>query len=67
MADWSGITDKGIKFLQKFILQYRDRAVNSLARADKETFKKIYDNRVNQDEGRRSIIEMAAEKRKWKR
>ncbi len=66
MADWSEITEKGIKFLQKLILEYRDRTVNFLARADKETFKKIYDNRVNQDEGRRSIIEMAAEKRKWK-
>lgn len=43
MADWSS--------------EYRDRTVNSLARADKETFKKIYDNRVNQDEGRRNIIE----------
>lgn len=41
MADWSEITEKGIKFLQKLILEYRDRTVNSLARADKETFKNL--------------------------
>lgn len=66
MVNWSEIIEKGIKIITKLILENRDRMVNTLSKTDKETFKKIYNDRKNRDEGMRTIIEMAAEKRRWK-